>query len=161
MSASTKQNRPDFSPAIALFRDIAAQSADAMLTEGPVNPDHRLLDLCAEALHHCTAEAQIGAKRRQFYGRDYMTLTEAERHAALLADKVDLADWQEHQRLAKPSLVTLAKLKAATPAGIYAKAAVVRASKTGAANLAMSLAEDLLDCPGLRAILWPAEEGEA
>jgi len=40
MSASLKKNRPDFSPAIALFRDIAAQSGDALLTEGPVNPDH-------------------------------------------------------------------------------------------------------------------------
>jgi hypothetical protein len=44
-------------------------------------------------------------------------------------------------------------------AGIYAKAAVVRASKTGAADLAMSLAQDLLGCPGLRASLWPAEKG--
>jgi hypothetical protein len=57
------------------------------------------------------------------------------------------------------------KMKATTAAGIYAKAAVVRASRTGAADLAMSLAQDpwtvqdLLDCPGLRASLWPAGEG--
>ena len=42
--------------------------------------------------------------------------------------------------------------------GIYAKAAIVRASKTGAQDLAMSLAQDLLDCPGLRTSLWPAGE---
>ena len=42
-------------------------------------------------------------------------------------------------------------------AGIYAKAMVVRASKTGAAGLAMSLAEDLISCEELRKSLWPAE----
>jgi hypothetical protein len=55
-------------------------------------------------------------------------------------------------------MVRIRKMKATTAAGIYAKAAVVRASKTGAADLAMSLAEDLLACPGLRAALWPAGE---
>jgi len=57
-------------------------------------------------------------------------------------------------------LIAAAKIKATTAAGIYAKAMAVRASKTGAANVAMSLAQDLLDAPGLRATLWPAEGGE-
>jgi hypothetical protein len=60
---------------------------------------------------------------------------------------------------AKPAMGRIRKMKATTAAGIYAKAAVVRASKTGAADLAMSLAEDLLACPGLRATLWPAGGG--
>jgi hypothetical protein len=57
-------------------------------------------------------------------------------------------------------LIRIRKMKATAAAGIFAKAAVVRASKTGAADLAMSLAEDLLAAPGLRAALWPAEEVE-
>lgn len=50
-----------------------------------------------------------------------------------------------------------AKIAATTAAGIYAKALAVRSSHTGAATLAMSLANDLIACPGLRASLWPAE----
>jgi hypothetical protein len=37
--------------AIAVLREIAALSQDHLVTEGPVHPDHRLLALCAEALH--------------------------------------------------------------------------------------------------------------
>ncbi len=48
-----------------------------------------------------------------------------------------------------------------TPAGIYAKALLVRSSTTGATELAMSLAIDLLDCPGLRESLWPAASAVA
>ena len=48
------------------------------------------------------------------------------------------------------------KLKATTAAGIYAKALIVRSSRSGAMLLAMSLAEDLIACPGLRESLWPA-----
>ncbi|HUB48362.1 MAG TPA: hypothetical protein VMB73_25580 [Acetobacteraceae bacterium] len=161
MSASTKKNRPDFSPAIALFRDIAAQSGDALLTEGPVNPDHKLLDLCADALHHCTAETQLLEVQRELFGIRFSgAQTKAQQEAALRADAQAYADRLEHYRCAKPSLVAIAKIKATTPAGIYAKAAVVRASKTGAAGLAMSLAEDLLACPGLRALLWPGEAAQ-
>ena len=50
------------------------------------------------------------------------------------------------------------KIKATTAAGIYAKALIVRSSKSGAPLLAMSLADDLIECPGLRASLWPARE---
>jgi hypothetical protein len=38
-----------------------------------------------------------------------------------------------------------------------AKALLVRASVTGAAVLAMSLAEELIDCRELRESLWPAD----
>jgi hypothetical protein len=51
------------------------------------------------------------------------------------------------------------KLKATTAAGIYAKALIVRSSKSGARLLAMSLADDLIACPGLRESLWSAGEG--
>lgn len=38
-------------PTIDRMKAIAAQSSDALLTEGPVHPDHQLLDACSEAMH--------------------------------------------------------------------------------------------------------------
>jgi hypothetical protein len=148
--------KPDFTGAIAQLRLLAATSADNALTEGPVNADRQLLDLCADALH-----SLVHAERAQRAGVDAL-------HSAH-----DSKDYQNRRavwealgaeaesgvRNAKPMMYRIRKLKATTAAGIYAKAAVVRASKTGAADLAMSLAQDLLDCPGLRASLWPAGEG--
>jgi hypothetical protein len=145
MSAHLNSQKPDFSNAIARLREIATTSADNALTEGPVNPDRHLLDLCAETLHALVhAERAIAAR---VFGR--------------FNDK-DKALFEEYcagTKAAKPLMGRIRKMKATTAAGIYAKAAVVRASKTGAADLAMSLAQDLLDCPGLRASLWPAQEG--
>jgi hypothetical protein len=146
--------KPDFQPAITLFRQIAAQSGAALLTEGDVHPDHKLLDLCAAALHYLVhaQKALDGRRSLAWYG-----LQGEEQKAAFAQDQRLHAEWQECERLGKPYLPGITKLKATTAAGIYAKAAVVRASKTGAASLAMTLAQDLLDCPGLRAILWPGE----
>jgi hypothetical protein len=135
--------KPDFTGAIAQLRLLAATSADNAFTEGPVNADRLLLDLCAETLH-----ALVHAER------DY-----AARRAQPTTDHLD--SWHEFHgdvKSAKPRMHRIRKMKATTAAGIFAKAAVVRASKTGAADLAMSLAQDLLDCPGLRASLWPAGE---
>jgi len=39
-----------FSPAIDRLRTRAAKAGDALWTEGPVQPDHKPLDLCAEAM---------------------------------------------------------------------------------------------------------------
>jgi hypothetical protein len=47
-------------------------------------------------------------------------------------------------------------MRATTPAGIYAKAMLVRFGTETAAILAMSLAEDLVECEALRLTLWPA-----
>jgi hypothetical protein len=43
---------PEPGATIDRLRTIAAEARNALLTEGPVQPDHQLLDLCAEALHH-------------------------------------------------------------------------------------------------------------
>lgn len=60
--------------------------------------------------------------------------------------------------LAERALMQRAKkLHATTPAGIYGKVLLVRASRTGAAAMAMTLAEDPIACHALRASLWPAE----
>jgi hypothetical protein len=147
--------KPDFTGAIAQLRLIAITSADNALTEGPVNADRQLLDLCADALH-----ALVHAERA-YHSRDWACLTaktKAEADASRARDVERMVDYETGTKSAKPLLHRIRKLKATTAAGIYAKAAVVRASRTGAADLAMSLAADLLDCPGLRASLWPAAE---
>jgi hypothetical protein len=87
-------------------------------------------------------------------------LTEAEEHALRLRISELVGEYNDGRKSAKPAMIRIRKMKATTAVGIYAKAAVVRASKTGAADLAMSLARDL-DCPGLRASLWPAGEAPA
>ena len=54
-------------------------------------------------------------------------------------------------------------MRASTAAGVYAKATIVVA-KCGymtAPNFMLSLANDLVNCPELRAMLWPAAEGDA
>jgi hypothetical protein len=156
MSAHLNAQKPDFATAIAQLKRIATTSADNALTEGPVNADRQLLHLCADALH-----ALVHAER-SYHSRDWMhlsNLTKAEEHAARLRDAELMGEYDAGRKSAKPALIRIRKMKATTAAGIYAKAAVVRASKTGAADLAMSLAQDLLDCPGLRASLWPAGEG--
>jgi hypothetical protein len=152
MSTTTK---PDFTAAMAQLKRIVLTSADNALTEGPVNPDRLLLDLCAEALHALVhAERSFRAAHEVFHRDTHHKTAENLRPV-----------WEGHYeeagsgiKSAKPALIRIRKIKATTAAGIYAKAAVVRASKTGAADLAMSLAEDLLACPGLRAALWPAGE---
>ena len=123
-----------------------------MLTDGPVQPDHELLGLCGDALH------LISEARRQYESREALrpplgrnwTEAERQRHQELY----DVAYATERQAV---TLMRRAKkIKAATAAGVFAKALIVRASRTGATELAMTLAEDLINCPGLRASLWPA-----
>jgi hypothetical protein len=146
--------KPDFSPAMARLREIAATSTYNALTEGPVNADRQLLDLCADALHSLVhAERAHRASVEALHSaRD--GLRERREVWETLGAEADRGT-----KNAKPMMYRIRKLKATTAAGIYAKAAVVRASRTGAADLAMSLAQDLLDCPGLRASLWPGQEG--
>ena len=55
---------------------------------------------------------------------------------------------------AKPIMRAMGKTPAKTAAGIYAKALLVRGSRTGAEVLARSLASDLAALPALRAMLW-------
>jgi hypothetical protein len=72
-----------------------------------------------------------------------------------------MEEFRTGEKAGKNRLYWIAKKKATTAAGIYAKATICRASATGAAGLAMSLAMslaiDLLDCEELRKSLWPAE----
>ena len=154
--STAQRAKPDFTAAIAQLKHIAMTSADNALTEGPVNPDRQLLDLCADALHSLVhAERAFRAGVEAIHSARDSKAYENRREVWETLS----AEARSGVQNAKSAMSRIRKLKATTAAGIYAKAAVVRASKTGAADLAMSLAQDLLDCPGLRAALWPAGEG--
>jgi hypothetical protein len=51
--------KPDFTAAIARLKQIATRSADNALTEGPVNANWQLLDLCGETLHALVLKGRI------------------------------------------------------------------------------------------------------
>jgi hypothetical protein len=159
---------------ITRFREIATTTNDALLlADGPASPDAALLDLCAEALHLLThaERTKIAARKllhaeptqRRDHGEDIADVL-----AGLLRKTKVRAEWEalfaeaaDGVTKAKPLLSRIRKLPAATGAGIYAKAMVVRASITGAPHLAVSLAEDLIACKELRATLFPAEREDA
>jgi hypothetical protein len=148
----------DLPPTIDRFREMAAASWDALVTEGPVHADHVLLALCAEALHHRRLAAELreaGDALPAPYGNPPATAEQNRLREAIHARR-DAAGNRAVQ-LSKRA----AKLRATTPAGIYAKALVVRSSQTAAAMLAMSLAEDLVSSDVLRKSLWPATAAEA
>jgi hypothetical protein len=67
-------------------------------------------------------------------------------------------EWKRLQRAMKPAMLRATRCRAATPAGMFAKAVAVKRVGLGAAVLAVSLADDLLESPELRAVLWPVEE---
>lgn len=136
---------------IAQLRSIASQSALALVTEGPVQPDHQLLDLCAEALGLLTRAEKLRRDHR-------VMLQEAVRmgrnDATWARLQTLLSGASGFEKTARPPLCRIARTRATTAAGIYAKALVVRASRTGAAALARSLAEDMVECGELRATIW-------
>jgi|GEM_PF-4123968 len=145
---------------IRRLREIAAEAADhVLLADGPVTPDAELLDLCAETLHLFSKARTLKAER------DLVP-------APWLTGRLNRKAKAEHERLfageenlvgqATALMRRIAKMPAKTPAGIYAKALIVKGSKGGAAGLAKTLAEDLIACRELRESLWPAEnEGGA
>lgn len=65
--------------------------------------------------------------------------------------------WVSQRRQASHIARRAAALPANTPAGLIAKAQICRASTTGCAKLAKSLANDLLGNPALRRIVFPVE----
>jgi hypothetical protein len=110
-----------------------------------VSPDHELLMLCD----------QIVMLKRDANGR----LRELQDRTAPAPDDRLLYDrLKEAERLTRRPTLRAAKLRATTPAGIFAKAVAVRHMGISAMGLGKSLAEDLLASAELRAALWPAVE---
>lgn len=129
----------DFTAVMNRLHEIAAASGDALLLgDGPVHPDAALLELASETLH-CS-------KQRE----------ELFRAPGPWCEK--RGEWEPLEEKIRVNLRRAGKRSATTPAGIYAKILMVRAAKTVAAKLAMTLVDDLLTVPALRASLWPAEQ---
>lgn len=151
--AKPSSSTPDLGPAIARLREIAANSADRLLlADGPPHPDAALLDLCAEIAYRRKIAEQARQNWHEGFIPKYKRGAVEEAQQKALDQARDDADHAFSHLLRKA-----AKMPATTAAGIYAKALAVRSSKTGAATLAMSLANDLIACPGLRMSLWPAD----
>ena len=68
------------------------------------------------------------------------------------------AEYKKHRRALRPGLLRITKLRAKTPVGIFAKALAVKRVGISAAGMAISIADDLLDCPGLCDAIWPANQ---
>jgi len=140
------------------IRQIAAESGDhLLLSDGPPHPDHVLLDVAAETLYCMKRLEALWDERRKRPWDDKPSsyrVTDADRalnHQNEAAISAEMAPIEGRLR----SLFSqVRKARATTGAGIYAKALICRQSETGAAKLAMSLAEDLVASPHLRMTLW-------
>jgi hypothetical protein len=155
MSAHQSRRLPlgaEFAGTIAQLKALAARSHDAAFTEGEVSPDRHLLDLCADALHLLKHANNLEKEWRERW--DAERPLKAETRA-----KCDALNAERHrlETQAKQIMYRAKKMSAKTPGGIYAKAMLVRVSVTGATHLAMSLAEDMVNCKELRAVLWAPE----
>ncbi len=125
-----------------------------LLADGLPHPDAALLDLCSEALHwHRQAAAALSAYHAHQNACAVQHWTDSDR-----ADSNELHKaWRDPANKVRPLLTCARKLHATTPAGIYAKALIVSMSRTGAECLSMSLAQDLIASPAIRASIWPVE----
>ena len=116
-----------------------------------LHPDADLLHSVATYLDLCAEAAAIEREARQ---RPVPYVGNPEFDAAA-------GRWKEKEAEARRVLNRLTKTRAATAAGIYAKATII-ATRRGymqAPGFALSLATDLVGNPTLRASLWPTEVG--
>jgi hypothetical protein len=171
MSDTIKRSRPRREQAdpeaLSRLFEIPMESAEHLiLANGPVSPDAALLDQAAEALHLMQQAVQAEERYREILRRPKpkksslaSLLGGVDPHEARIRAQAE-THWDESRALiqrARTLMRALAKQQAQTAAGIYAKALVVRGSRTGAEVLARSLARDLAALPALRASLWQAE----
>lgn len=144
------KNAIALSATIDRLKQIAAESGDRLyLSDGPVNPDYELLDICAEGL-------RLAREARHFNG-----IWRAEINKPQLEQALDTSElfrlWQKAEAEMRGFCTKARKLSAKTPAGLFAKAMLCRAHKTGAGVLAMSLADDFLACDEIRLAIWKPE----
>lgn len=143
---------------IARLRQIAAESGDhLLLSDGPPHPDHVLLGLAAETLHCMKRLEAIWdeyRKRPWDHQPCGYQVTEEDRRLLRKHEAAVSAEMAPIEGRLRSLFSQVRKARATTGAGIYAKALICRHSETGAAKLAMSLAEDLVASPHLRMTLW-------
>lgn len=114
-----------------------------------LHPDTELLRAAATYLDLC---AEIETIWREAVKKPGARVGDAEFDAALRRRK-------EKKVEARKVLARLGKTRAATAAGVYAKATIVTTQRGGmsAPRFMLSLATDLVNNPTLRASLWPTE----
>jgi hypothetical protein len=138
------------------MKAIAAESGDSLLlAAGPPHPDYQLLDVCGDALHFLKQADHVLEEERSIpfasaHGHDWPAWSAMRAEADRL-----LEIGRKHEARAVQLMRRARKLRATTPAGILAKALLVRAARSGTQVLAMTLADDLIACKGLRDSLWP------
>lgn len=134
------------------------------------SPDYELLCLC-DVITHIRREAAYFEKlyretalpsdEDEFLQREARAgdLAASMKYASHQAERRSLrAQWLAAERGLRSPINRLARLKAQTPAGIFAKAAVLRLTMH-AAHLGQSLADDIVNCAGLRQAIWPVNAG--
>jgi len=138
----------EFSPLVARLRDAACQAVKVgAIAEGAPHPDAELLELCAKVLDLRAEHDAIDREARKMPD-------------AFVDNPAFKAEMDKRDNVTnswRTPLARISKFPAKTAVGIYAKAHVLRIGRGDAPRLALSLAEDLVRCPGLRASLWPAE----
>lgn len=153
MSATNRKrsgpNGPDLQPAIERLRELARSAAGSgKVPEAPQHPDAELLELCATVLNPRAEAASIDREARRSMGRNA-----TRDNPAFVAE---MEKRNEAMRKLRSPMARVCRFSAKTPSGLYSKALVLRASYGGAVQLTLSLVDDLLRNPALRAALWAA-----
>jgi hypothetical protein len=144
---------PAFQRTVDKLKEMAARGGDALyLSDGRTVPDWQLLDASAEVLSIRKRWKLADDEHRAIIAGCGAGITDAvrQRWAEVVAEKGRL-DRAAHQVMRGAS-----KMRATTPAGIYAKALMVRCYHNCAGALAKDLADELIACTELRTALWPA-----
>ena len=153
----------ELGPTIERMAQIAAESGDRLyLSDGPPHPDAALLDLCSEILQAARLAEEARRAREEtdrawWEAHNRRGAGAAETRELRQLDRERMDAWQALDTQVMVLSRKARKMRATTPAGIYAKALIVRLSKTGAQLLAMGLAEELIACKELCQSLWPAQ----
>lgn len=141
--------------ALELFREIAARSGDTLiLGDGPPHPDAQLLQLVVDVLD---------LNKRETIKLDEVHATWSQsKHPfgeqALKEQKDGRAECARMRTEIKRLTLRASKIRAATPAGLFAKTQMLRVTLTTQRGLAGSIAADILENAAIRAALWPTRQ---
>jgi hypothetical protein len=128
----------------ALLRKIARRMIEAAADpSASVSPDYELV---------VTADAIVMVQRQ------CEEALNAERNTPWPHGRSAYAEYKKNRRALRPGLLRITKLRPKTPVGLFAKALAIKRVGISAAGTAVSIADDLLECPGLSEAIWPATQ---
>ena len=139
------RNFPDGVLGLRLLATAAVLGGKETEIPAQPHPDAELLELCAQVLDLHAQHDAIWREAREL-PRPWM---DDQTYRQEMAKRKDCA------KIWKPALGRIGRIPSKTGAGIYAKAMVIRDGSGTAPALVLSLVEDLVACPGLRAAIWP------